>query len=262
MVRTCLWVITALIFVTVISACDSGLAPGPVPATPTLSSDPLARGIARYEREDYFGAIKELSEVLKSDPENVEALYRRGWSYVSTNDADLGYADLNRMVAVAPEDARGYYGRGWAGYVRSQGNPTVLQDSLSDLDKAIELKPDYAEAYSDRGTIRYTLGETEAALKDYSRALELNPDYSFAYFNRGVIYRELDEVDKALADFNRLIELEPDDAEAYYNRANAYGYKGEKALAIADYNKALELARDPLLRTDIEEEMKALESAP
>ena len=247
-----------------LTACDGSPTPKQPPATPTLSADPLTRGSASYDRGEYFSAIKELTEALEADPDNLEALYRRAWSYLSTNDYELGYADLDRMVKVAPNDARGHYGRGWAQYLRSQQSmdPTPLQSALADMDRAIRLKPDYPQAYSDRGTIHYALGQTDQAMSDYNKALELDPNYTFAYFNRGVLHRELGDVDKALADFNRLIELDPDDAEAYYNRANAYSFTGDKARALADYKKALELARDPDLKRDVQEEMRALESAP
>jgi Tfp pilus assembly protein PilF len=93
----------------VLAACDGNTTPNPpsVTATATLSNDPLTRGIGYYERGEYFTAIKDLTEVLKADPDNVEALYHRGWSYLSTNDYELGYADLDRVVKLAPDDARG-----------------------------------------------------------------------------------------------------------------------------------------------------------
>jgi tetratricopeptide (TPR) repeat protein len=51
------------------------------------------------------------------------------------------------------------------------------------FDKAIELKPDYAEAYNERGNAQ---SSDSKALDDYSKAIALNPNFAKAYFNRGI----------------------------------------------------------------------------
>ena len=43
--------------------------------------------------------------------------------------------------------------------------------------KAIELKPDYATAYSNRGSTNADLDNYEAALADFNKAIELDPKY-------------------------------------------------------------------------------------
>ena len=49
--------------------------------------------------------------------------------------------------------------------------------ALTDINKAIELNPDFAKAFARRGNIRYHLEEFSEAMKDYNRAKELNPNY-------------------------------------------------------------------------------------
>ena len=44
---------------------------------------------------------------------------------------------------------------------------------MEDLDKAIEVKPDYADAYRDRGTLFQQLGERDKAIADLEKALTL-----------------------------------------------------------------------------------------
>ena len=43
--------------------------------------------------------------------------------------------------------------------------------------KAIELKPDYAEAYSNRGAAYLHKGEYDNGIQDLNKAIELKPDY-------------------------------------------------------------------------------------
>ena len=60
------------------------------------------------------------------------------------------------------------------------------------------------------------------ALADYDRAIELDPDLAQAYYNRGNTYAELQEHAAALADYDRATELDPDLAQAYYSKACAF----------------------------------------
>ena len=47
------------------------------------------------------------------------------------------------------------------------------QEAVADFDKAIELNPEYVEAYLRRYTANAKLGKLEEATRDYNRAKEL-----------------------------------------------------------------------------------------
>ena len=50
-------------------------------------------------------------------------------------------------------------------------------DALASYDRAIALKPDYAEAYNNRGITLTNKGNITTAIESYNRALEIKPDY-------------------------------------------------------------------------------------
>ena len=79
--------------------------------------------------------------------------------------------------------------------------------AIADYTAAINLKPDYAEAYYDRGNAKDGLGDYQGAVADFTKAIELNPDYAQAYNKRGFAYLMLGPKSKARADFKRAIEL-------------------------------------------------------
>ena len=94
--------------------------------------------------------------------------------------------------------------------------------AIADYTTAIQLKPDYAEAYNDRGFAYYLKGDAERAIADYTRAIELRPNYPKAYNSRGVAYMAHGYgAAKSVPDFDRAIALNPDFRYAYINRANA-----------------------------------------
>lgn len=110
--------------------------------------------------------------------------------------------------------------------------------AITDYDEAIRLKPEYAEAYNNRGYAYYWNGEAANAIADYSQAITLRPDYAYAYNNRGAAYLASGHPDQAISDFDRAIQIQPDFPQAYTNRGNAYLHKGQLDLALADFRQA------------------------
>ena len=87
--------------------------------------------------------------------------------------------------------------------------------------------------------------EYDKAVGHYTEAIDLNPEYAAAYNNRGAVYSNQGEVDKAIQDYNTAIDLNPEDASVYYNRGAVYADKGEMDKAIQDYNTAIDLNPEP-----------------
>jgi tetratricopeptide (TPR) repeat protein len=61
----------------------------------------------------------------------------------------------------------------------------------------------------ERGNSKCKKRDFDGALADYNRAIELRPDYAQAYNLRGAAKKAKGDLDGALADCNRAIELKP-----------------------------------------------------
>ena len=96
--------------------------------------------------------------------------------------------------------------------LRDQGK---LREALENFDKAIQLKPDFAEAHNNRGIVLEQLGQPDEALTSCNKAIQLEPDNAWAFYNRGIALRALGQLDEALDSYDKAIQLEPDNAEAY-----------------------------------------------
>jgi tetratricopeptide (TPR) repeat protein len=157
----------------------------------------------------------------------------------SKGDLDTAITDYTKAIELKPDFADAYYNRSVV--YRGKG---LYERAVVDTTKAIELKPDYADAYLNRGGLYFFTGFTEQAIADYTKAIELKPSLAEAYINRGSVYGRKGLYDQAIADWTKAIELKPEFAEAYYQRGTGYGVKGLHDQAIADYTKAIELKPD------------------
>ncbi|HJX06206.1 MAG TPA: tetratricopeptide repeat protein [Candidatus Nanoarchaeia archaeon] len=50
-----------------------------------------------------------------------------------------------------------------------------MKNNLKDLNKCIKIKPDYADAYVERGLIKQRMGDLKGAENDYKKAKEIEP---------------------------------------------------------------------------------------
>jgi len=115
------------------------------------------------------------------------------------------------------------------------------QGAVEDYTQAIDLNPEFVEAYIKRGATRYKLGDAREALKDCNQALRINPDLAPAYYYQGRARYRLGYTQAAIEAYTQAIRLEPDQAQAYYHRGLANNDLKEVALAVADLQKATEL---------------------
>ena len=85
-----------------------------------------------------------------------------------------------------------------------------------DYDKAIELAPNYASAFHNRGNLRRHLGRHNEAIADYDRALALGMGARahLTYFARALSHKEVGDERAALEDAAHSLELEANFAPA------------------------------------------------
>lgn len=152
----------------------------------------------------------------------------------------------------ALSSAQEYLQRSYTHYINHD-----YEAQLDDLNKAIEMDPNLAEAYSQRGNLYSqnlpkSFGGYEKAVADWSRCLELKPEDCSPRHNRALSYEQLRQYDNAIADYTTLVEGNTDFSHVgskdkqlaldYHYRGRAYQwYKKDYAKAVADYNQALRL---------------------
>jgi tetratricopeptide (TPR) repeat protein len=107
---------------------------------------------------------------------------------------------LVTLVSLYPTVHNGFVNWDDSQYVIENEAITVLTPAHIDFDRALSIKPDYADAYNNRGNAWRGLTEYGRAIADYSAALRFNPDLADTYYNRAVTYFLVKDYTAAVAD--------------------------------------------------------------
>lgn len=159
----------------------------------------LAQSKMYLKSGDYAKALMLCNEALKIDQYLLNGYFTRGEIYLSTGNYQYAIADYN----------------------------TAISFSSDSSDKKL---------LNDKRKIAYAM-----AIKDATKAIEAKPDYADAYFNRGLTYELQEDYPKAVKDFDKTIILTPRDGEAFFHRATVYLKLGDDEKAARDFQTAARL---------------------
>tara|TARA_B100000214_G_scaffold111141_1_gene78492 strand:- start:615 stop:1691 length:1077 start_codon:yes stop_codon:yes gene_type:complete len=84
-----------------------------------------------------------------------------------------------------------------------------LEEAEKYFRKAIELKPDFAEANYNMGIILKDLGKLRIAELSYRKAIEIKPNYAEAHYSLGIILKDLGKLQSAFNSYLKAIDINP-----------------------------------------------------
>jgi tetratricopeptide (TPR) repeat protein len=116
--------------------------------------------------------------------------------------------------------------------VQLEENPATISEAAETYRRILVIRPGYAAAAINLGTIHYNLREFSMAEQLYRRATEADPDYALAFFDLGNVLDELKRLSDAIAAYQRAIALVPQYADAHYNLALALERQGHRRRAL------------------------------
>jgi tetratricopeptide (TPR) repeat protein len=227
------------------------------------------RGIAKNFSQNQDGVSVDFTKAFEIDPSDAELYPQKGRSFVySFKDTSEAIADFDKAIEINPKFARAYYSRGLAkNYFQNQAGIFEFTSSkehdylltkssgkksriftpkvedyhgvIADFDKAIEIDPEFAEAYYSRGMAKNFLQHRANKIYDFNQSAKIKSETETAAQTDGFIKEEyIKNCLGAIADFDKAIEIDPDFDEAYYCRGIARNYLRYQADKIADTKKS------------------------
>ena len=202
-------------------------------------------------RPDYSEARKNLTMVLReqgkqeghSDPEaalaDAERANAEGIANHQQGRRIEAIASFLRAIELRPDYAEARNNLGVA--LQHQGK---LGEALACFKEAVRINPDYADAHNNLGSAYQLQGELEEAAACYQRALRIRPDYAEARKNLGGVFHQQGRLEDAAACFRAALRLKPDFAEARKDLGVVLRDQGRLDEAVAAYREALRLRPD------------------
>ncbi len=160
-------------------------------------------------------------------------------AFERNKDYRTGLVIWQDTLAKRPDNPRAHYNLGVA-----LGGVGRMPEAISHFERALQLKPRYADAEINLGVALTCLGRMQEAIAHFDRAVQLKPDYADAQYNLGLALASVGRVQDTIAHFERAVQLKPQDAEAECNLGVALSSVGRVREAIAHFERALQLKPD------------------
>jgi Tfp pilus assembly protein PilF len=137
-----------------------------------------------------------------------------------------------------------YYPDSWLAH-RNLGNVWMragrLPEAMAEFQKAIAIKPNYAEAHSDLATTLQKGGHVPEATGEFEATLQIDPRNLVALNNLGVICWQARKWSEAETYFKRAAQAAPDDVDVLYNLGLVFMQENRAQDAVEQYEQALRI---------------------
>ena len=234
------------------TAASSGDRPAKVS---TRAIDHLNRGNDLLAEKKFDEALQEFDMAIAINSKFAEAYLKRGIAYAWKGDGDRALTEYNEAIRLRPRYAEAYYYRGMrinnigyfkladADYNLDSSSIDYFDRAIADYTRAIQINPNYLDAYFARAESYSNKEDYDLAIADYTSMLRINPNSADAYIARGTMYVLKNDHERAIAEYTSAIRIDPNYAEAYKNRGDVYIGKGDHDRAKADYTRAIRIMR-------------------
>jgi lipoprotein NlpI len=173
----------------------------PAPPQPSPSSQPAAPTQVALADDP---TIKSLTAKIDANPDDFNALYRRGQVYASKGAYSLAVKDFDDTIRLHPKDVEALNNRCWARAVMGD-----LQSALRDCNEALRLKPDFVDALDSRGLVNLKAGQNKNAITDFDAALKLNSRLTSSLYGRGLAKQRNGSISEGNLDIANAKAMDP-----------------------------------------------------
>ena len=174
-----------------------------------------------YKEKNYKGVIKLGLKLLKKNPNDYQLIYSIGLSYVNLQnyiEADKYFHKL-LYVQKKPEIF----------FIQANIHKQLKKydTAITYFEEAIQLNPNFSEAYNNLGNIKKRIGKIEEAISCFKKAIELKENNILAYFNLANTYRENRYFNELIETYQKILSFNPNDVKTLYNLGSVYLFLGE-----------------------------------
>lgn len=214
-----------------------------------------------YENNgQYDKARAQFASILKTDPNNVKALWQIGTVEYQQENTQAALEPLNKglslAVQVGNQEQKALILQALGITYRLMNKPDdaikSIQDSM-EVSRKLGMNRLLANGLSELAMNQITVGKPKDALQNFDQALQIlreigiKKDYGDILINRGVLYQTSGDYDKALQDYKDALQIQRDTNDINYqalclsNIGDVYFSKYDTDNALTYYQQSLQL---------------------
>jgi tetratricopeptide (TPR) repeat protein len=185
----------------------------------------------------YSEVAFDFEQVIAGDPENGEAWYALGLTYVDMEQDSKARRTFRRLLAIHPTYENAHTELGAISERQQE-----YQQAISDYAAEVSAHPDSAHAHYRLGYLyQASRDDLGTASEHLARAVELDRTNADAHVEYGRVLYRLDRLRAAADQFEHALKLDPRNLTANFNLAMVYQYLDKRALAAERFRYLLTL---------------------
>jgi tetratricopeptide (TPR) repeat protein len=206
-------------------------------------------GLLYYRAKKYADAVRQYEALMKLDPKDVYNYIEWANIYLGQKKADEAIGILESALKAGLKHADLYLALGYAHSLKEDNN-----SALKFFNLAQEAAPGDPRVHFYLGSFYEKIKQKETAAQELRKAIELDPEFADAYNYLGYMFAEEgSNLDEAVELVKKALEKDPDNGAYIDSLGWAYFQEGKFGEALVELEKAVKLEPDDL---EIKEHLK------
>lgn len=144
----------------------------------------IYKGFALNGQERYAAAIMSFTAAIAIDPLDARTFLDRGSAHARNGDILRASSDFQQAIVL---DKSGPSGAAAYGHLASMNITSgKYEEAITYLDEYLKLAPNDSDGFFRRGYAKGMLMDIDGSIDDYDKAIQIRPDFREAFANRGV----------------------------------------------------------------------------
>jgi len=218
--------------------------------------DALSLQVRIYmEMKQFKAAITLLQDTIKNNKDSSPELYTLLASlYMEQGLFQDGYSTLDAALTVHPNSTKVYFEYG---LLLEKENKREL--ALQRMTSLLKIDPDHAEALNYIGYTWADMGiNLEQALSFIQKAIELKPDNGYIRDSLGWVYFRMGKLNLATLEIKKALQIEPNDPYIHEHLGDIYLKLGKQQKALNSYKEAQRLFKKIEKQNQMQDQIDAL----
>jgi type IV pilus biogenesis/stability protein PilW len=207
----------------------------------------MQMGVTYLEQRNLPSAMRELTKAAELDPENPEIDMTLGLAYQKRGDLEKAEEHLRSAVRKKPDYAEAH---------NNLGNLLSLQgkseEAIREYEKAVAnvVYPTPEYGYYNMGREYTLLKDLPKAEVMYQRAIALRPSFAEAYRGLAMVQSEMGKWKESARTLEKMVEIAPSHARGWMDLGRLYLRLDRPGKALEAFRNAMANSEDPGLRAE------------